>query len=383
MVRVLLDATAVPADRRGVGRYVDNLVPALVRLGVDIRIACRADDARHYAELSDAEPYAAPAMADRPATRLVWEQVDLPRLIRAADPEVVHSPHYTTPLAVRRPRVVTVHDATFFTDPQVHTTVKGPFFRAATRIALRGASGCIVPSQATADELVRVAAADRRRLYVAHLGVDTEVFAPPSQAAVDSVRHLLGLDSGTQYIAFLGTHEPRKNLPELIRAWVDVCTRVAAAPALVLAGGSGWDDELTAAISTVPAHLRLIRPGYLPIDQLAGLLGGAAVVAYPSLGEGFGLPVLEAMACGAPVLTTRRLALPEVGGDAVEYTEPDRASIAEALSRLLGDPGRRAELRARGLSRAAEFTWEACALAHLPAYEQAIAGAHPASGRLG
>ena len=106
----------------------------------------------------------------------------------------------------------------------------------------------------------------------------------------------------------------------------------------MLAGGAGWDRELDAAVAAVPAGLRLLRPGYLPLADLPGLLGAAAVVAYPSLGEGFGLPVLEAMACGAAVLTTRRLALPEVGGDAVAYTEPDDASIADALGWLLTDP---------------------------------------------
>ena len=109
--------------------------------------------------------------------------------------------------------------------------------------------------------------------------------------------------------------------------------------------------------------LRLIRPGYLPLARLPALLGGATVVAYPSLAEGFGLPVLEAMACGAAVLTTERTALPEVGGDAVAYTEPDATSIGRALGELLDDPARRAVLGQRGRERAAGFTWDACAAA--------------------
>ena len=117
----------------------------------------------------------------------------------------------------------------------------------------------------------------------------------------------------------------------------------------------------------------MIRPGYLPVEQLAPLLGGAQVVAYPSLGEGFGLPVLEAMACGATVLTTRRLALPEVGGDAVAYTEPDAASIASALKQLLDDPAERQRLGEAAIKRAAGFTWDACAEAHIDA---------PTSGRV-
>ncbi|HEV2886057.1 MAG TPA: glycosyltransferase, partial [Jatrophihabitans sp.] len=141
---------------------------------------------------------------------------------------------------------------------------------------------------------------------------------------------------------------------------------------LVLAGGRGWDDAIDEAVAAVPAGLTLLRPGYLPLADLPGLLGAATVVAYPSLGEGFGLPVLEGMACGAAVLTTRRLALPEVGGDAVAYTEPDDASIADALSWLLADPELREQLGQAGLARAARFSWAACAEAHLRAYELAL-----------
>ena len=160
----------------------------------------------------------------------------------------------------------------------------------------------------------------------------------------------LGL-AGQSYIAFLGMLEPRKNVPGLIRGWVKACEGRELTPALVLAGGSGWDDTIDATMAEVPSHLRVLRPGYLRFSDLPGYLGGAVLVAYPSHGEGFGLPVLEAMACGAPVLTTQRLSLPEVGGDAVAYTEPDPDAIAVALTALLDDPDRRAAAR-RGRPRA-------------------------------
>jgi glycosyltransferase involved in cell wall biosynthesis len=158
----------------------------------------------------------------------------------------------------------------------------------------------------------------------------------------------------------------------LIRGWAQAFANRADPPALVLAGGAGWDTEVDAAIAELPASLRLIRPGYLPLDQLAGLLGGAQLVLYPSLGEGFGLPVLEGMACGAAVLTTRNLALAEVGGDAVAYTGPEPAAIARALVELIDDPGRRAELGRLGLARAGLFSWQSCAQAHVKAYHSAI-----------
>jgi glycosyltransferase involved in cell wall biosynthesis len=372
VVRVLLDATAVPADRGGVGRYVDSLIPALARTGVAVRVVCQPHESDHYALLSGAEPVSAPASIRHPAARLLWEQVGLPRVIAAAGPDVFHAPHYTHALATRRPLVVTLHDATFFTDPDVHGRVKAPFFRAATKLALRRAECCIVPSQATADELVRVAGADPARLQVAHHGVDPAVFAPPSESARATARHRLGIGARRPYVAFLGTLEPRKNVPALIRGWVQACAGRDDPPALVLAGAPGWDGQLEAALAEVPAGLSVVRPGYVPLGELAGLLGGASVVAYPSLAEGFGLPVIEAMACGAPVLTTRSTALPELGGDAAAYTEPDAGSIAAALGTLLDDPGRRAELAAAGLARSRQFTWAASANAHRTAYERAV-----------
>jgi glycosyltransferase involved in cell wall biosynthesis len=124
-------------------------------------------------------------------------------------------------------------------------------------------------------------------------------------------------------------------------------------------------------VAQVPPHLRLIRPGYLRFSDLPGFLGGALVVAFPSRGEGFGLPVLEAMACGAPVLTTHRTSLPEVGGDAVAYTEPDADAITAALRSLLEDGARRGSLGDAGYDRSREFTWAASAEAHMISYERA------------
>ena len=371
--RVLVDATAVPADQGGVGRYVDGLVAALAAAGADLAIVCQRADAERYGRLDpDARVVAGPAaIAHRPA-RLAWEQTGLPLVAQQVEAQVVHSPHYTMPLRAGRPVVVTLHDATFFTGPDLHSAVKGTFFRSATRTALRRADRVITPSNATRDELTRVLEADATSIDVAYHGVDSTTFRRPNEAEKRRVQARLGL-AGQSYIAFLGTLEPRKNVPGLIRAWVQACEGRELTPALVLAGGSGWDDTIDGAIAEVPSHLRVLRPGYLRFGDLPGFLGGATLVAYPSLGEGFGLPVLEAMACGAPVLTTERLSLPEVGGDAVAYTEPDPASIATALTGLLDDPDRRAALGEAGHERSFQFTWAASAEAHMASYARALA----------
>lgn len=372
-MRILVDATAVPADRAGVGRYLDHLVHELDGVGADLDLAAQPRDRAVWDGLAPgARVHLAPATGRSRPVRLGWEQTGLALLARRCGAQVLLSPHYTTTLATRVPRVVTLHDATFFSDPQVHEPTKARFFRAATRTSLRVAAACVVPSVATRDELVRWAGADPARLTVIPHGVDLDRFSPPSreQVAGFAARHDL---RGGHWVAFLGTLEPRKNVTGLVRGWVEAFAGTPDPPPLVLAGMRGWDAALEDVIAAVPAGLRVVRTGYLPAQDLPALLGGAGVVAYPSLGEGFGLPVLEAMACGAAVLTSRRLALPEVGGGAVEYAETDPSSIGAALRALFADPGRRARLGAAGRERAATFTWQRCARAHLDVLQAAAA----------
>jgi glycosyltransferase involved in cell wall biosynthesis len=207
-------------------------------------------------------------------------------------------------------------------------------------------------------------------VHVAHHGVDTERFHPPSPEEVHAVRARLKLGR-TPYVAFLGALEPRKNVPSLVRGFARACRERREPPALVLAGQPGWDTQIERALDAVPHRLRVIRAGYLPFEQLAGFLGGAALVGYPSLGEGFGLPVLEAMACGACVLTTRRLALAEVGGDAVAYCGVGAGDIAASLAELLDDPARRSALSAAAQLRSKDFTWAASAAVHREVYQRA------------
>jgi glycosyltransferase involved in cell wall biosynthesis len=336
-------------------------------------VCLRTDTERYERMLPNAAVHGAPAAVNHRPARLAWEQTGLPLLAQQVGAKVLHSPFYTCPLRASCPVTVTVHDATFFTEPEHYDKSRRTFFRSAIKTSLRRAERVIVPSKATRDELIRLLDADPTRIDVAYHGVDPASFHAPTPEEKARVRARLGIGEAG-YVAFLGANEPRKNVPNLIRGWVEATKDRPNPPALVLAGGQGHDDDIDQAVAIVPSNLRLLRPGYLRFGDLPGYLGGALVAAYPSFGEGFGLPVLEAMACGAPVLTTPRLSLPEVGGDAVAYTAPDPGSIARDLGALLDDEARRSTLAEAGLARAKEFSWDSSAEVHLAAWARAAGG---------
>ncbi|MEU7897082.1 glycosyltransferase family 1 protein [Nonomuraea sp. NPDC049152] len=366
--RVLIDAAAVPADRGALNRYVDGLLGGLHRAGADVSVVCQRADADRYGRIApSARVVPGPVAITNRAARLAWEQTGVPLIAQRVGAQVIHAPYYSIPLRPGLPTVVTVHDVTWFSEPEQQSSV---FFRSATRTAVRHAKRVIVPSKATRDELIRVLAADPTRIDVAYHGVDHTIFHAPNEVETRRVADRLALH-GRPYVAFLGELEPRKNVPNLIRGFARAVEGLEDPPALVLGGGI-HEFDVDAAVSEVPATVKVVRPGYLSYSDLPGFLGGALVVAFPSVGEGFGLPVLEAMACGAPVLTTHRASLPEVGGDAVAYTEPDPDSIADALGQLLASAERRAQLTAAGLARAKEFSWDASAQAHLLSYQRAV-----------
>jgi glycosyltransferase involved in cell wall biosynthesis len=377
---VLVDGTAVPRELGGVGRYVEGVVSHLTDPALDVHLVVRPVHAEHFRAVApDATVHTAPAWTDSVPLRFLWEQTGLPALGRRIGAQVLHSPHYTFPFGWRGGSVVTLHDATFFSNPEWHSRLKRTFFTWWSRRSLRSRPVVVVPSAATATEAARVVSGIRADVRVAPLGVDRAVFHEPSTAEVEDARIAATLPEGAPWIAFLGTIEPRKNVTALLDAYATVRASRAAAgsdtPWLVLSGARGWDESAIARLDALQPDDHVIEAGYLPLEDLSGYLGGAEFVVYPSLGEGFGLPVVEAMASGACVLTTRRLSLPEVGGDAAVYTEPSAPALAEAMAALLDDPALVASHRVAALARAGVFTWQATAAVHVDAYAAVAGGA--------
>jgi glycosyltransferase involved in cell wall biosynthesis len=321
------------------------------------------------------------APGPRPA-RLAWEQLGAPRLAHRVRPDVWHGIHYTMPLRADVPCVVTVHDLTFFDHPEWHERAKVVFFRRMLRESTRRAAALVAVSAFTARRL-RDVLAPRSPVVVAPHGVDHERFHPARGASeADDRARLTALGVRTPFVVAVGTIEPRKDLPTLVHAFARVADRYPDVR-LVIAGGDGWGTEpLRHAVERSGIATRIVRPGYVDGDSVAALYRRAAVVAYPSLEEGFGLPALEALACGAPLVSTLGSAVEEVVGDAALLVPPgDTDALASALDAVLRDGGLAESLRTAGPARADGATWARSADRHVEAYRVALRDRDP--GRTG
>ena len=375
-LRVSLDASAVPDHPTGAGRYVLELASCLSRASdVHLFILCRRGDAERWQEVGavtvvDRAPPARPV-------RLAWEQVELPRILDQLDLAVHHGPHYTMPVRAVLPKVVSVHDMTFFDHPEWHERAKVLYFRKAIRTAAAKADALITAS-ASAAARIRDVLELRREPYLIPHGVNHRRYHPldpGDKAALQSDEAALAKMGVRQpYVTFVGTLEPRKDVPNLVRAFDAVAGHIPDLN-LVLAGAPGWGMEaIEAAIGTSKHRSRVKRVGYITEDEKVALLRGAAAVAYPSMEEGFGLPVLESLASGGPLVTTSGSAMAEVVGDAAFLVTPsDIGELAAALEEMVRGGPDVERRRARGIELAANYTWEASAAAHLAVYRSVVA----------
>jgi glycosyltransferase involved in cell wall biosynthesis len=368
--RVALMGRSLRGTYSGVVRYTDELARALAaRLGGQLSVfVTRGDDGLDGAPLRRIR---APFRTPNEYARALWEQAVVPIDVRRLRPDVYHSPNYIIPAALACPSIVTVHD-TAFLDRSVHRITSHLYLSALTAVALRKATRVVCVSQYTAGVLVarypRVAA----KVRVIGEGVG-ERFSPQPRQAVRTLRARLGLER--PYLLFVGTVEPRKNIARLIRAFEIAVQREGLPHDLVLAGADGWKmRSVRAAYERSPLRDRIRRIGYLPDADLPAMYAGADAFVYPSLLEGYGLPPLEAMACGTPVMTSSTTALGEVAGPAALTVEPrDTAALADAIARVLGDGVLRDALRERGFARAAALRWDAVADEMIALYREVAA----------
>ncbi len=375
-MRVCLDVTAIPGRPAGAGRYVLDLAAALGRRDdVKLTVLCRRGDEARWRSRPGDNLALGRAPTQRPL-RLVWEQLRLPAILDRLPIDVHHGPHYTMPERASLPQVVTVHDLTLLEHPSWHEPAKVAFFRRAIRVAASRADAIVAVSTTTAERL-HALLAPRAPVHVIPHGVDHDRFRPldpddSDGAALDRAA-LRRIGAVPPYVAFVGTLEPRKDVPTLIRAF----DRLAAGRrglSLVLAGGRGWGIRAIEAAAEAAVHGHRVRMvGYISEEQKAALLRGAAAVAYPSLEEGFGLPALEALACGSPLVTTTGSVMAEVTGDAALLVPPGSAdALAEALEAAVAGGPEVDARRSLGYEVAGRYTWAESARAHTDVYRSVI-----------
>lgn len=314
----------------------------------------------------------------RALARIAWEQTLFPVQARRFD--LVHGLVNVLPLAWRGPSVVTVHDLAFLHAAETMPPVRRAYLTALCRASASQATRIVAVSTQTADDLMRSFGTPARRIVVVPNGVGGE-FTPGAPDRAVAYRAARGLPP--RFFLFVGTLEPRKNLEFLVSAyarWRSEAPPELAEIKLVIAGGRGWYYQtIFEKVRSLGQETNILFPGFVPADDLPDLYRSALALVYPSRLEGFGLPVLEAMACGLPVLVSRTPSLVEVAGDAgVTFGPDDAAGLVNCLHLAAGQESLRAELRARGLERAALFSWRRTAQETLAVYEQAVNSAQPA-----
>lgn len=346
---------ALAARPTGTETYSRRLIQTLLKLGGShrFRLYCRSAPPPDLFPGAELRPMPFPRLWTH--VRLGWEMALHP-------PDLLFVPAHVLPPVRPRHSVVTIHDLGYLAFPLAHPWRQRLYLDLTTRWNARAASHIISDSRATRTDLVERYSVRPDKITVAYPGVDESLRPVRDSQAIAAVRARYGV--AEEYFLYLGTLQPRKNLSSLIAAYERFAADCAGpVPQMVLGGKRGWlYEELFEEIRRRGLEGRVHLPGYIAEEDKAALLSGAVAFLFPSLHEGFGLPVLEAQACGCPVITSTTSSLPEVAGDAALLVDPrDEAAICEAMGRLVEEPHLRAELVERGFANRQRFSWDACA----------------------
>jgi len=371
-MRIAINTLGSQGRAYGGARYIRSLVSWLAKVDPknEYVLYVSREDVPRFSGLAP-NFQLVPTVAYRPL-RILWEQAGLPWDLERRRVDVYHGPGFVAPLIKTTRQVITIHDMTFFLLPECHHFTKRHYFRCLIPKCVRRANQVIAVSENTKRDIIRVLGSEGEKIKVVYHGKD-EGFHP-DRAATTSCRLRAKYGLPMRVILFVGLIEPRKNLERLVRAYAKL-KNLHQDSCLLLAGRLGWGYQAVfRAVSESGVKDRVILPGFIPERELPSLYNLADVVVYPSLYEGFGLPVLEAMACGVPVVTSRVSSMPEIAGDAALLVDPyDVGDIAQALERALVDRALRERLANEGPKRCQPFTWQRTARETLAVYEE-VAG---------
>jgi glycosyltransferase involved in cell wall biosynthesis len=378
-----IDASRATITRRtGTETYSLHLIRALIGLDSGLRFRLYTNGTSSAGLSWEGVSPAGVEVRAMPFPRL-WTHLRLSTEMLTRPPDVLFVPAHVLPLIHPRRSVVTVHDLGYLYYPEAHRLLDRLYLDWSTRWNARQAAAVLADSAATKADLVRAYGVEEARVHVVYLGRDEALAPVRDLALLAQVRERYGL--AARYLLYVGTLQPRKNLARLVTAFAHVAGDAALADVqLVLAGKHDrLYDDLLAQAARLGLAGRVIFPGYVADVHLSALYCAALACLFPSLYEGFGLPVLEAQACGAPVMTSNHSALPEVAGDAALLVDPhDVDAIAEAMYRLVTDDALRAELVRRGFENVKRFSWEKCARETLAVLEAVGRQGQAGSGQL-
>jgi glycosyltransferase involved in cell wall biosynthesis len=370
-----IDVSAAAHSRAGLGRYSEKLARALLdaQPGRFALFYNQGHDARLPASLKDA-PSRSLTLGYKPWRMAVllgqMGRLSFRRLV--PDARLFHSTEHLLMPLPGRPTILTVHDLIYKLYPAYHKRLNYWYLNLAMPLFCRRATAIIAVSEATRRDIISHYQVDPTKIRVVYEAAAAH-FRPPDPADVDRVRQAYDLPE--RFLLHISTIEPRKNLDRLVDALL-ILRRQMPDLALILAGAKGWlYDDFFNRISA-EGLAEVVRPlGWVPDEDLPAVIGAAALGVQPSLYEGFGLPVLEHMACGQVVAASNSSSHPEVGGDAAAYFDPvDTQQMAAVIGRLLADPQEIAQRRALGLAQAARFSWERAAQETIAVYDSMISG---------
>jgi glycosyltransferase involved in cell wall biosynthesis len=373
-----IDLSAAAHERAGLGRYAASLAEALLAEGVPLTAFVNDASASHLRPPLSEVPTVTAGLSRKPwRVRAALTYAGGPSVGALNEVRMFHATEHLLPRIPGARTVFTLHDTAYLLFPQYHLPRNRIFLRHMMPRFLRQADRIIAVSENTRREALRSYDLDPEKIEVIPEGVDERFRPDVDEAEVDRVRRRYALPP--RFVLSIGTIEPRKNLTTLLEAFVGVRERHPDV-GLVIAGGKGWMVQpFFERLRALGLEGDAVLPGYVPDDDVPALLNAAEVFAFPSEFEGFGLPPLEAMACGVPVVSSNAASLPEVVGDAgIQLPPGDVRAWVRALDSLLGDPAARADLRVSGIARARRFSWSAAARQTLEVYRAATSGSRPA-----
>lgn len=390
-MKIAIDLTQIPANKTGIGIYALNLVREMCLLNqVDEKFNffffVQNDDEEFIRLIKNFDKYTMIPVKSSIFRKLIprffFEQVLLPHKCRKLKIDLIYSSHYTIPYFTRIKRVVAFHDITFYLFPELHQKIKRIYFKTLIPFSTRKSSRIITISESTKNDMIkRFKHINTNKITVIHLGVD---FFKEKEKDLDSPCEKLlekyGL-TAREYFLFVGTLEPRKNIISIIKAFHHVRQtdeKYKKRYKLVIVGRKGWFyDEIFETVKKLLMEDAVIFTGYVSEEEKQALLLKAFLFVYPSFYEGFGIPILEAMASGVPVITGNVSALPEVAGDAAILVNPLQwQEISTAMAKLLSDQRLYENLSQKGLTQAKKFTWEKTAKKTLELFEKIATDEH-------